>query len=320
MGEIVLTTLQQFSIGADRVGYFVLDNASNNNTTINLLARKFRFNKAHCHLRCSPHTLNLIGQVLTWGNKAGAFNSNNTTSDLVEETQLMKDWRRNGPLGVLLGVVSYIKTPQQYALFEKFQRLAHEELPVNAPEDTHKILEPIKPVVTRWNSLYNCFTRAVKLQSTINAYANHHIDRIHNETTYAISKGNQLPDCPPWMRSNGLTADNWQVVTEYMDVLSPLKECTLYLEGRGKVKDEGKNSSKRGSFDAIVEIIPVFEYLFGVLESRLQTYNDVVHDARNEALKDHLAINLRAAISKAREYYGKLDNTPAYYAATILHL
>ena len=61
----------------------------------------------------------------------------------------MKDWRRDGPLGVLLGIVSYIKTPQQYTLFEKFQRLAHDELPTNAPKDARKILEPIKPLVTR---------------------------------------------------------------------------------------------------------------------------------------------------------------------------
>jgi hypothetical protein len=75
------------------------------------------------------------------------------------------------------------------------------------------------------------------------------------------------------MRSNGLTADDWQVVTEYMDVLGPLKECTKRLEGRGKAKDEDKDEaiddSKPGSFGAIAEIIPVFEYLLTTLESRL---------------------------------------------------
>jgi hypothetical protein len=56
-----------------------------------------------------------------------------------------------------------------------------------------------------------------------------------------------------------------------------------------------------------------------VLESRLQTYDDVCHDAHDEAPEDHLPINLRAAIVKARDYYSKLDDSPAYYAATILH-
>jgi hypothetical protein len=208
MGKIVPATLRLFGIGADRVGYFVLDNVSNNNTTVDFLAHELKFNKPHRRLRCDSHTLNLIGQVLLWGRKAEAFNNNYMTSNLAEETQLMKDWRCDGPLDVHLGVVLYIKTPQQYMLFEKFQQLAHNELPTDAPKDARKILKPIKPVVTRWNSYFDCFARPVTLQSAISAYASHHINCVHNETTYAISKGNQLPDCPQWMRSNRLTAND----------------------------------------------------------------------------------------------------------------
>jgi hypothetical protein len=111
------------------------------------------------------------------------------------------------------------------------------------------------------------------------------------------------------MRSDGLGAADWQVVTEYIDVLKPLKECTKRLEGRGR----------QGNFSAISEVISVFDHLLSVLELRLQTYEDVAHDAYPEAPKDHLAINLRAAFVKAREYYNKLNLSPAYYAATILH-
>jgi hypothetical protein len=64
MGEIVLATLRSFSIGADKVSYFVLNNASNNDSTINFLACELKFNKLYRRLRCGPHTLNLIGQVL----------------------------------------------------------------------------------------------------------------------------------------------------------------------------------------------------------------------------------------------------------------
>jgi hypothetical protein len=64
---------------------------------------------------------------------------------------------------MLLGIINYIKTPQQYALFANFQCLAHCELPPDAPADKRKILKTVKPVVTRWNSLYSCFERAVQL-------------------------------------------------------------------------------------------------------------------------------------------------------------
>jgi hypothetical protein len=218
-------------------------------------------------------------------------------------------WRRDGPLGVLIAIVNYIKTPQQYALFADFQRLAHRELPTDAPADKRKILEPVKPVVTRWNSYYSCFERAVQLQPAINAYANHHIKRIRDEDTYAETRGNRPPEAPRWMRSSGLTTHDWAVITEYMDALKPLKAATKRLEGRGK----------SGKFGSIAEIIPVFEYILNYYEQRVELYNAVNYNGHNEAPEGHLAINLRAAWAKASEYYAKLDLPPTYYAATILH-
>jgi len=111
------------------------------------------------------------------------------------------------------------------------------------------------------------------------------------------------------MRSDGLTAADWAVVTEYMDALKPLKAATKHLEGRGK----------SSSFGAIAEVIPVFEYILSYYEQRVKAYEAVDYNAHDEAPEDHLAINLRAAWAKASDYYAKLDLSPAYYAATILH-
>jgi hypothetical protein len=38
-----------------------------------------------------------------------------------------------------------------------------------------------------------------------------------------------------------------------------------------------------------------------------------------DAPEDHLHVNLRATWSKANDYYNKLDNSAAYYAAVCLH-
>jgi hypothetical protein len=226
-----------------------------------------------------------------------------------EEHKLMSEWRSDGPLGVLLGVINYIKTPQQYELFTSFQQLAHHNLPPNATENDHKILEPIKPDVTRWNLFYLCFERAAKLQYAVNAYANYHILDIKQKDERALRLNNKPPSAPPWMRSNGLTAADWAVITEYINVLAPLKTATKRLEGHGK----------SGGFGAIAEIIPVFEVLLSKFEDQLQNYESVDHDQHDETPEDHLAIKLRAAIVKACHYYSKLDLSPAYYAATILH-
>ena len=63
----------------------------------------------------------------------------------------------------------------------------------------------------------------------------------------------------------------------------------------------------------------MFEYLLTAYEDRLQQYESVIHDEHDDSPEDHLAINLRAALLKLNKYYNKLDLSPAYYAATILH-
>ena len=95
-----------------------------------------------------------------------------------------------------------------------------------------------------------------------------------------------------------------------MDVLKPLKAATKRLEGR----------SKNRGFGDIAEIILVFKYILRYYEERLKAYKAVNYNAHAKALEDYLAINLRAAWSKANEYYARLDLSPAYYAATILYL
>ncbi|KAG9375776.1 Dimer-Tnp-hAT domain containing protein [Pyrenophora tritici-repentis] len=239
MAEVVMAIFKQFEITVGKLGYFVLDNAHNNNTTINTLALQMGFSATERRLRCGPHTLNLIGQMLLWGEEKESYDNEET--ERVNEAENMATWRGDGPLGVLLAVINYIKTPQQ-------------DQPVNAPTEQHKIKEPVKPVVTRWNSYVSCFERAVELQLAVNGYANYHIQKIETED-------------------------------------APLKQATKRLEGRGKS---------------------------GALEQSL-SYEDVIHDEHTESPEDHLAINLRAALVKAREYYNKLDLSPAYYAATILH-
>jgi hypothetical protein len=92
-------------------------------------------------------------------------------------------------------------------------------------------------------------------------------------------------------------------------VLKPLKSATKRLEERGK----------SGRFGAIAEIIPVFEYILSYYEQRVKAYKAVNYNAHDEAPENYLAVNLCAAWAKANEYYTKLDDSPAYYAPTILH-
>jgi hypothetical protein len=61
MAEVVMAIFKQFEITVGKLGYFVLDNAYNNNTTINTIASKMGFDATERRLRCGPYIINLVG-------------------------------------------------------------------------------------------------------------------------------------------------------------------------------------------------------------------------------------------------------------------
>jgi hypothetical protein len=304
IADAVAAILQYFNIGRSKLGYFVLDNAANNNTAVNKLAAMYNFNSTNRRLRCACHILNLIGQTIMFGCDADAYN--NEPENIKEEEYYMREWRKDGPLGVFFSVINYINTPNQYALFASCQRQAVKEMATGSA--TAAIREPIKPVVTRWNSFCSSLERGVELQQAITSYADYHITETKAADSTARTRNNKLPLVPSWMRSTALTAADWAVIDDYIAILKPLKFATDRLQGRGK----------NGRHGALYEIITVLESIINELDSRLEPYRSVDY-MPSEAPEDHLPINLRAARRKATQYLNKLLESPVYYTATILH-
>jgi hypothetical protein len=222
-----------------------------------------------------------------------------------EEAFYMRQWRKDGPLGVFLDIVNYINTPKQWSIFNDCQNGAAAALPTDC-HNTHR--EPFKPAVTRWNSYHDCFKRGVELKHAIDSYASFHIQETEYAAEVAAENNNKPPTVPSWMLSGGLTAADWAVITEYIEVLEPLKSATDRLQGRGKA----------GSHGALYEVIPVFESIVADLNTRLVPFTAVDYKPA-EAPEDHIAINVCAARKKAAIYLDKLLKVPVYYAATALH-
>jgi hypothetical protein len=59
IASVVATTLTNFGVDKDSVGYPVLDNAYNNDTAVASLADLYGFETAERRLRCCCHILNL---------------------------------------------------------------------------------------------------------------------------------------------------------------------------------------------------------------------------------------------------------------------
>jgi hypothetical protein len=73
IGALVATALTNFGVDKASVGYFVLDNAYNNDTAVSHLAELYGFDAPERRLRCCCHILNLGAQVIIWGKDRNAY-------------------------------------------------------------------------------------------------------------------------------------------------------------------------------------------------------------------------------------------------------
>jgi hypothetical protein len=129
LAKVITLTLTNYSITLAKLSYFVLDNASNNNTAVAALARSFNFILSYWRLRCSPYTLNLVSKIIIFSRDKGAYD--NASGNLDNKERFLQEWRKDRLLGTLIAIINYIETPQQYDLFSNFQKLANAELPTD---------------------------------------------------------------------------------------------------------------------------------------------------------------------------------------------
>jgi len=122
---IVLKVIKEYGI-RKKIGYFMLDNASSNDTCVDCILRKLYPNmtekqRKSRRLRCLGHVVNLIAQAFLLGTKS------DEALEELELAYLRKDydkiaafWRRRGALGRLHNVVRYIRmTPQRRSEFRR---------------------------------------------------------------------------------------------------------------------------------------------------------------------------------------------------------
>ena len=102
IAQSVVPVIKDYNFG-DKLGFFVLDNASSNDTCIAELAKQYNFIPEERRLRCIGHVLNLIAQELLYGNNYDKFRGEvANVKDLAEQTAL---WRAQGPIGMITQIV-----------------------------------------------------------------------------------------------------------------------------------------------------------------------------------------------------------------------
>ena len=89
----------------------------------------------------------------------------------------------------------------------------------------------IKDVETRWNSFYYSAERACYLRPTIDKLL---IDKRTNYERYCARcecSNRPIKQQPLAILNDTLLDDEWTVITRYIEILKPLKDATLVLEG-----------------------------------------------------------------------------------------
>ena len=289
-----------------RIGYFVLDNASNCSSAVEVLAEKFSFDATKRRLRCAVHIINLIAQQIMYGSDLSAFEEEGYNAmDLRKE---LEQWRQRGVLGRLRNIIYWITDKHadgsRYRTFEKYQKEA-----AQCTNSSEKPAGLRRPNDTRWNSHYYAFESACANRAAIDDYCDQETHN-HNRTVRQICERNshrrrqQKKPQPNVLVTDALTSDDWVSVTQYMAILKPLMLCTKKLEG----------SPTEGQDGCIWEVLPVYEFLLNHLEKLTVQYSV---DEDNGL--QHLRIATQLGWQKTNEYYQKLDDMPVYIAAFLLH-
>jgi hypothetical protein len=97
--------LTRFGINSDNLGYFVLDNAPNNDIILIKLAKSIKFDPKQKRLRYMGHVINLIAKAYLFGQDASTFEEIYKQAGPEERRQL---WRNRGKLGKLHNLVAHV--------------------------------------------------------------------------------------------------------------------------------------------------------------------------------------------------------------------
>lgn len=285
---IIYPLLKSFGITSKNLGHFVLDNAKNNDTTLEELGRRMGFDSEEKRLRCMGHVINLVAEQYLFGQDAKSFDDNYKTAGPGERRQL---WRQRGEVGKLHNLVYHILgSGKRTDLFGALQQI--ENMGVAAGKTWRLVVDG----GIRWNSTYAMIRRALELRSALDSYCRKL--RVGDEVDQEIAKEDYI------------SSDEWATLEIIKEQLEPLFRTTKALEGNARMQ-EGASKPSGG---ALWEVLPAFEHILSHFE---QLQNRSATGEFNDNLR--IQSSITHAWNKATEYYQRTDKSIAWQAAVVLH-
>ena len=289
----LINIIEAFEIG-NKLGYFTLDNASNNDTAMQSICAAFDIDPVHHRVRCMGHVLNLVVKAILYGHSGDAFDV-----DVDEESQAAHDmWMKTGALGKAHNLVVWIHRSDQ--LTKIIHDLQVDYIASSADPEIRKQV-PVTVVLdnaTRWLSQYYMIERLLKLRPI---YAEFLIkaNRVNHKTP---------PRCLE--QASQLTDKDWATLEAFYELLYDFHTIVLHLQGDGQTRSRRDNISK--SYGSVFAVLPAYECLLSKLE-------DAENNCDQYPDPEQFRINVNLGWQKLTKYYRQLADTPVYYAAIALH-
>jgi hypothetical protein len=297
---VIIQVIKDYNLGS-RIGYFVTDNAYNNDTAIEIVVGHFfphmtEKKRRSRRLRCLGHVINLSAKAFLYGKEYDAFEKD--IENVKEHSELLKElniWRKRGPVGKLHNVVTFIcRSPQRRDKFADIKQFSAKD-----SEDFNH-LKLIVDNATRWNSLYLMIERALKLRDRIDRFCIDYADTMHGSSTKKAQTDDELAHL---LKNDTLNGDDWIALSEVVFILRPFYDLTKRAEGdRGVLSDYLTTLNK---------------LLAHVRERR----DDLILRDNTAHLSTPATNHLRACIvncwTKLDEYFAIVNDTPAHYASVV---
>jgi hypothetical protein len=306
----VLAVIDSFEI-SDKIGYFTLDNADNNDTAMEAIGAKLGFNGARRRGRCFGHTLNLAAKAILFGKSADAFEEQlSGVKPLSEDEHAL--WRKKGPVGKLHNLIIAVNRSDILTYLLRELQQADIDASTNAKVKSKKPLDVVVDNDTRWLSQLYMIRRALRLRGYFEQMILKHKQNWERENkskrTGLVRKSATLPVI--CQLENQLTDKDWEVLEIFAELLTNFEDAVKTLEGDGIVRKRKRGWV--GSYGNPWDVIIGFEFLLGKLEK----YKKM---AETFPEPEHFRVNINLGWEKLEKYYTLLDETPIYYTALALH-
>jgi hypothetical protein len=237
-GENIAPTLarciQDFGVDG-RFGYFQSDNADSNNVcllhTLALLRSELTDTERRqlCRqrrLRCFSHILKLVVKAFLEGDSKHLLKSLgvdfNSQHSLEEEEEMLKEWRKRGPIGKLHNIVHFIRrSPQRRDKFVDIVKKAG-----LSPEALIELgdaavdggfVQLVADNDSRWNSVYSMIERAIRLRDQIELFC--------------IWSASETDAKRRLSGEDRLEPEDWVILTYVKSILEPIQRVTKMFEG-----------------------------------------------------------------------------------------